>query len=781
MTMSMLRAGRRAVAACLILVAGFSFSASVALADPPDMFCDDTATLSCAEAQAYMARLAAAEAIAEGSDHDGGGPREGSDDTDLLHCNVQVEILPGQTPNLSGSNTMTIQSKSAALTQFTFRLRTQFTITSATVNGGTPVTVTTASTTTRIATLDRAYGMDEIFTLTIVYNGTAYSAGFGSIEFTTHGGSTIVYTLTEPYYSYTWWPVKDGDYATPGNNGDKFTMELAVIAPDTMTTASNGTVQGIDTLPGSRKRTRWASNYPIAPYLVCFSSTNYNTWQQNYTPIAGGSMPILFYIYPEDDNIGNRTAWGQAEQMIYTLRDHFGEFPFVNDKYGIYECQFGGGMEHQTFTGQGTFAEWVTAHELSHSWWGDMITCKTWNHIWLNEGFATYGEALWSEYKPGSSGLPALKANMAGKKYTGGGSVYVTDAELGDIGAIFDGNTTYNKGGWVLHMLRHMLGDTTFFNSLAAYRATFQYSAAVTEDFEGICETVSGRDLNYFFQEWIYGEYCPAYSYGWQPIAVNGQNYLALYLDQTQSGSIQRFTMPIDVVVNGTTYTVFNSHDPENFVIPIPAIATSVTLDPDEWVLTSSKTSTTYVPGPPRIVQASPLPGTVLACGSQLNTLTVTFHTNVNTSAANYSLVGATTGPHAVSFAYHIPNSTTTLTSATSLPPDVYTLTVQDGVTAVNSAMALDGELADPANPASLPSGNGVAGGNAVIQFTIAGPPPGDIDGNCLVNMADLTLFVNVLLGFEQGQPYVLRSDLDRNGIVDGRDIQPFVNALLGL
>ncbi len=768
----------RAATACLALTCLLSVCSAVALADPPDILCRDHSTLSCGKARALAAKMIA-ERERDEIDGGEGGPREAFTDTDLLHCNVEIEIMPGQTPNLSGQNTMTIQSKTSSLTELTFRLRNQYTITSATINGGTPVTVSTPSSTTRVATLDRAYGMDETFTLTIVYNGTAVSRGFGSIEFTTHSGSNIVYTLSEPYYSYTWWPVKDGDFSQPGDNGDKFTLELAIIAPSTMVTASNGTLQGVDTLTGNRKRYRWASTYPICPYLVCFSSTNYTTWSQNYIPLGGGTMPVLFYIYPESDNSTNRTAWEKSVQMITTLRDLYGEYPWVNEKYGIYQCQFGGGMEHQTFTAQGTFDEGVTVHELGHQWWGDMITCKTWNHIWLNEGFATYTEALWAEHKPGSTGLPALKSAMAAKKYTGGGSVYVTDAELGDLYAIFDSNTSYNKGGWVVHMLRHVVGDENFFNILAAYRAAYFGGAATTEDFQAVCESVYGQSLDYFFQEWIYGERVPAYAYGWQSLAVNGQYYLALYIDQTQSASYQRFTMPIDVVVNGATYKVFNSRDPENFVIPIPAAATTVALDPDEWILTSGKTGTTYVPGPPRIVQTSPLPGAALPCGSQFTSVTATFHTNVSTAAEHYSLVGATTGPHSVDYFYSSANNTTTLTSAAALPPDAYTLTISDALTAVNSGMALDGEIAAPESPASLPSGNGLAGGSAVIHFTIAGPPPADINGDCARNAADVALFVNVLLGIETGQLYVASSDFDGNSTVDGDDITLFVTAYL--
>ncbi len=772
-----------------ILVVALGVSPSMTIAAPPDIANrphSDPASFGCGKAHALSGRFRPQQVHEQTEERstkeqNEAGPREAFDETDLLHCDLDIEVIPGSSNNIYGTNVMTIQSKSSSLTEFTLRLRSQFIIDSADVDG-TSVVVSVVDTSTRQVTLDRAYGMDEVFTLTIVYHGHAESRGFGSIEFTNHGGfgTDIVYTLSESYYAYTWWPIKDGDFGVPGDNGDQFTLDIAITAPDWMVTASNGLLQGTDPLSGNRMRTRWSSNYPIAPYLVCFSSTDYNTWQLNYTPIGGGAMPVLFYIYPEDDTPANRSAWEEVVQMMYTLRDLYGEYPFVDEKYGIYECQFGGGMEHQTFTAQGTFNEWVTVHELGHQWWGDMITCKTWNHIWLNEGFASYTEALWAEFKPGSSGLPALKSYMTGMRYTGAGSIYVSDAECGSLYDIFDGNTTYDKAGWVVHMMRHVLGNDDFFDALAAYRAAFEGGAATTEDFQDICEGFyPGGDLDWFFQEWIYGERTPSYQYGYQSVNVNGQDYLAIYIDQTQSTSYQRFSMPIDIVVDGVTHVVFNDNDPEHFLLPIAAPASSVSFDPDEWILRGSASLTSYVPGPPKIVETSPQPGESVACGTDLDTVTITFHTNVSTSAGNYALVGTTTGPQSMSFAYDSGANTVTLTSAGPLPADEYTLTVDDALTAINSGANLDGEIADPISPTSLPSGEGLAGGDAVIQFTVQAAPLGDIDGDCDRDMTDVAFFVDVLLGIQQAEPYVSNSNIDGIGGVNGLDIQPFVDALM--
>ena len=706
------------------------------------------------------------------------GAREALTDTDLLHCDLEIEILPDLYDNLIGSNTMTIQSKVDGLTQFTFRLREQFNIANVIINDTTSLGFTTPSRTTRVVTLDRAYDTDEVFTLTIDYAGHAESRGFGSIEFTDHNGADIVYTLSEAYYSYTWWPAKDGDFGEPGDMSDKFTLDIAIVSPDDMVTASNGLLQGIDSLSGSRHRYRWSSDYPIATYLVCFSSTNYNAWSQTYVPLAGGTMPVDFFIYPEHDTTANRNAWNKTIDMLNTLRGIYGEYPFVDEKYGIYECEFGGGMEHQTFTAQGTFSEIVTVHELGHQWWGDMITCKTWNHIWLNEGFATYTEALWAELKPGSSGLPALKASMALKRYTGGGSVYVTDDEVGSMYNIFDGNTSYDKGGWVLHMLRHVLGDTAFFDALAAYRAAFAGSAATTEDFQAICEQFyPGGDLDWFFSEWIYGEYVPSYQWGWDDVNVNGQDYLLVHVDQIQSASYQRFTMPIDIVVDGTVYRIFNDADPEHFVLPIDGPAGSVQLDPDDWILTGTRSTTTYSPGPPKIVQTWPAPGAILTLADAADAVDVTFHTGISTSAGHYGLTGAQTGPVGVTFSYSAANYTTTLSAGGPLAADTYTLTVSDALTATNSGQALDGEMTGT----TLPSGDGVAGGSAQIEFTII-CAFGDADCDNDVDLADFASFQQCFTGFDAGpassECAMMRFDADAD--VDQADLTLFNQALTG-
>lgn len=739
----------------------------------------------CGKARALAARYLA-ETYREAFPGSAATPRDLPEDTDVLSCFLDIELTNintgAGTCTITGSNTLTVQVVAPSIDDFTLRLRTQFTITSALVNGN-PVSVSTTSTTTRLVTLDRSYNEGEIFVLKINYTGTSASRGFGSIDVGTQGGTPIVESLSEPYYAYTWWPCKDGDVGVPGDNSDKFTMQMWVTVPGTYVVPSNGLLQGVDSLSGSRKRYRWASDYPISTYLVCFAATNYNHWTQTYS-YPGGTMPVEFYIYPGNDSPANRAAWENCLNMIATYRPVYGEYPFINEKYGIYNFNFGGGMEHQTMTGEGTFDESVTAHELGHQWWGDMITCRTWSDIWLNEGFATFTECIWAERKTGTPILANyLSAMVARKPPSVGGTVYVTNTS--DPNIIFDYTNSYEKGAWVLHMLRGAVGDTTFFDILADYRNAFEFSAATTDDFAAVASSTSGQDLTTFFNQWVIQPGAPAYQYGWQSVSVAGQNYLLVRIAQTHTtaGYPSVFVMPVKLraTIGGspTTYTVQNDARTEWFVLPVPGTVTALAFDPDQWILRTAATSAAYSPGPPKIVAASPAPGASLPDSPAVNQITVTFHTNVNAAAANFSIVGDSSGARAFTLASGSNVNPAVLNLAAPLPPDNYTLTVTSGVTAVNSGMSLDGEIADPNSPASLPSGDGVAGGNAVLRFAVV-PSAGDINQDGHIDATDLELLVEVLLGIDTIPQHVSRSDINGNGSPEGGDIQAFVNIYPG-
>ncbi|MDX2115303.1 MAG: M1 family aminopeptidase, partial [Planctomycetota bacterium] len=625
-----------------------------------------------------------------------------------------------------------------------------------------------------ICTLDRAYASGEEFLLRVEYSGFPQNNGFDSIVFTTQGGQPLVSTLSETEFAYTWWPTKD-------DNRDKSTADMRYTVPSSLSVAANGKLMSVTPVAGGRSEWYWKTEYPTATYLYSFSTTNYARFSSTYD-WGGGVMPLEFFIYPNSNTEQNRNGWLLCRDMLATFRTIYGLYPFINEKYGIYQFAFGGGMEHQTITGQGGFSESLTAHELGHQWWGDMITCASWNHIWLNEGFATYSEALWLERKPGSTGLPALHSAMASRRPSLATtlSVYIPEPlDNADLNRIFSTSLSYRKPAWVLHMLRRVVGDATFFAILAEYRARFEYQSATTDDFRQVCEDVSGLDLFRFFDQWIYKGGYPAYSRAWRQVTVNGQTYIEVYLRQTQSAALPTFAMPMDIVVtpvSGAPFTrvVQNDARTEWFLLPVSSGVSTVQFDPTPWILSSANSSTTFVEGPPAIVRTVPEPGATLEPGA-VSAVDVFFHKSVSVPAGAVTVSGVAQGPVAGTLAYDPTTRRARLSFAQPLAPDTYTVRVLDSVTETASGKALDGELASPSVP-SFPSGNGEPGG--IASFTFLVPPascPGDADGDGDRDFADIS---SVLQFFSTVYtPSTGPGDANADGTVDFQDITQVLTA----
>jgi hypothetical protein len=247
-------------------------------------------------------------------------------------------------------------------------------------------------------------------------------------------------------------------------------------------------------------------------------------------------------------------------------------------------------MEHQTMTSTTTFDENTLAHELAHQWFGDMVTCRSWSELWLNEGFAQYSTGLYLERQYGVDSYQAYMNSQFDRAKLASGMVGVPDTS--NVRSLFSSTLVYSKGASVLHMLRHALGDSVFFRSLSFYanNPILKYSTATTHDFQSVCESVSGKDLNYFFQEWIYGEGYPVYDYSWDWKSFKDSSVIILNIEQTSGRSNPIFfTMPIDIRITSTqrdtTLTIFNDLQKQSFMITCNEKPSAVLLDPDGWIL----------------------------------------------------------------------------------------------------------------------------------------------------------------------------------------------------
>jgi aminopeptidase N len=249
-------------------------------------------------------------------------------------------------------------------------------------------------------TLDRTYTLDESFLLTVYYHGHPVEGGFQAFDFSYHGSPSmpIISSLSEPYFARTWWPCKDH----PSDKADS--ADINVTIPSNLIVASNGVLKTVIDNGDGTKTYKWHESYPITTYLVSVAITNYQIFSDYYHYSPTDSMEVRYFVYPEyySEAVAN---YGITVGAIEFFAQTFGEYPFVTEKYGMAHFPWGGGMEHQTCTSllYSWYDSYVIVHELSHQWWGDYITCGSWHHIWLNEGFATYCEALYYEHLYGTS------------------------------------------------------------------------------------------------------------------------------------------------------------------------------------------------------------------------------------------------------------------------------------------------------------------------------------------------------------------------------------------
>ncbi len=427
--------------------------------------------------------------------------------------------------------------------------------------------------------LARIFDTNEEIALTIYYRGDPSASGSGAFEFGMFDGKPHFWTLSEPYGAREWWPCKD----VPEDKADS--ADIYVTVPEGLLVASNGILQSQQTLDG-KTTFHWKERYPIVSYLVSLAGYEYVHYTEYYQTLTGEEMPIEFYVYPDHyENEAFRNSYAQTKDMISAFANLFGEYPFVQEKYGHAEFLGGGGMEHQTCTSLDGYSEDLISHELAHQWWGDMITCRDFHHIWLNEGFATYCEALWIEYTYGTA---SYHDKMDENIYKGSGTVYVEDdTQENDI---FNYSLSYKKASYVLHMLRHVVGDDTFFDILKTYYADqrYRYATAVTEDFQELCRQVSGINLQKYFQQWIYGEYYPHYQYSWTSSASGDSYKIDLNIEQVQSNT-GPFWMPVDVNIQtaggDTVIVVWDSLAAQNFELTVKDEPQMLELDKDGWIL----------------------------------------------------------------------------------------------------------------------------------------------------------------------------------------------------
>lgn len=388
---------------------------------------------------------------------------------------------------------------------------------------------------------------------------------------------------------------------------DKATASFTIHAPNGWQVIANGAQTGDpapaaeDALGGPNGKTtwRWETNVPHPSYTLVTGAATFAI--ESLGRAACGNAPasldpdgcidVSFWVYPEDTEHA-RHVFARAPAMVDFFTDLIGPYPFEKLANVQSATRFGG-MENSSaifYSEQaiaaGRLGEGTVSHEIAHQWFGDSATEAEWSHLWLSEGFATYFGALFFEH---ADGIDEFRRRMeeSRQRYLASGDAVRPIVEPGPPESLFDllNSNNYSKGGWVLHMLRGLLGDATFFAAIRAYYGEHAYGTARTEDLQRVFEEVSDQSLEWFFDQWVRQPGHPELESLWE---IDDEGALLLTVNQLQTSEWPTFRFPLDVEIAGDPMhrerleVTERSH---TFRIPIASRPDSIVLDPDGWLL----------------------------------------------------------------------------------------------------------------------------------------------------------------------------------------------------
>lgn len=510
-------------------------------------------------------------------------------DVKFVHLNLNCER---NTKYISG-NVVTVATVTlATLDTFSCLLHQNFTIDSIYINGtkrsfvrkDSIVKTKTSSTLTS----------GQTFTAIVYYKGTAPTGGSAigsgySTGTSTSWGNQATWSLSESFVAYHWWPCKQ-------ELTDKIDSSWVFITTDsTNKVGSNGLLKNVVTI-GNKKRYEWKSSKMIDYYLISVAVAKYKEYNLYAKPtyLAPDSILIQNYIY---DGAINNATWisGQKVQLnkmpqtMELLCKLYGMYPFYKEKYGHCMAPFGGGMEHQTMTSLGFFDFYIDAHELGHQWWGDNVTCRSWGDIWINEGFASYTEHLVAQYLDPANLIPNLNSAHNNVMSQPGGSVYFTNSDTMNTPRIFSSRLTYDKGGAIIRTMQFEVNnDSVWFPMLRGFQNTFKNSVATAVDFKNYAQTFTGMNFTQFFNQWYYGQGYPTFAVTWN--SMPGKAFIKSVQSTSTPTSVPLFITPMEYKVARTGYAdttirVMHTNTTENYTISLLGTVTSVTVDPNQWVI----------------------------------------------------------------------------------------------------------------------------------------------------------------------------------------------------
>ncbi len=583
--------GLSAVALAALLLSFLSFAESSFSLSPHSFDIDRSPLREHVEAAAKRARF---EAAARARALAGAVPPsvEGTDrGLDVLSYDISFDVDPA-IRFLSGTTVIRVAGFAPRTTALALDLDDAFAVSSVRRDG---LDVTAAHAGGKLVIpFEPPLGVTDRATLSVSYRGIP--PGASALDFRLHPSGWAATSVAEPFLARTFWPCVD-------DPRDKAVATVHATVPAGYVVASAGTVSVADA-DGGRRTYTWRLPQAIPTYLVSLNVANYETVEDAYKAMDGRIMPIRSYLLPENA-AANAPRLSEIKNHISVLASLFGEYPFVDTKYGIVSAFFSGGMEHPTLTsiGENILSDVsrnitiLLVHELAHQWWGDRVTMRTWDDIWLNEGFATYGEVLYLEKAQGRDPGPTLRASYDDGLY-GGRLAQAVVADPADpfrfTGAV------YNKGGYFLHMLRRLVGDDAFFSGLRAYGDAHAWGTATRGELRALFEERTGLDLKQFWDQWLETQFRPTFRATFQTSL--DASTVTLTITQTQGHTVVHpaagpndkpfyvFPLPVRIThLDGTTFDATVNLDGVSTIVAVPnpsrKLVAGIQLDPGTDIL----------------------------------------------------------------------------------------------------------------------------------------------------------------------------------------------------
>ncbi len=426
----------------------------------------------------------------------------------------------------------------------------------------------------------------------IYYHGTAPNGNTGAIGNAFNTATSyrragvdypynVTWSLSEPFSAHEWFPCKQ----VLTDKADSSAVSVTTTLPNKV--GSNGVLRRTVPLPGNKVRYEWSSRHPIAYYLISVAIAPYVEYTTAASLPDGSRVPVVNYIYDQASLAYHQAGIDQTGRLLGNFSQLVDNYHFADEKYGHSMAPIGGGMEHQTMTTLQDFGFTLVAHELFHQWFGDNVTCASWQDIWLNEAFASYGEYLSMQaFDTPANARAWMDDAQARARLEPAGTVYVPDTT--NVSRIFSYNLTYKKGAAVVHLLRYLChDDARFFRVLRAYQRQYGNSTARTVDLQRLFEAELGQSLDYFFAQWYRGNGYPIFNVRWNQVG----NALFLQTNEavTSGATPAFFQAEVEYQLtfqDGSTRVVRLSQTQasQGFTVPVSGAVAAVAVDPAGWL-----------------------------------------------------------------------------------------------------------------------------------------------------------------------------------------------------